>query len=64
MFATPKNLDKAVLFVSTDPLSCRSGLEAPIRTWQPQTGTYRGKTIYGYETDPSCLSEGADGHAK
>lgn len=55
-FPVPKSLHGAVLFVSTHPNACPSEPQAPAATWQPQTGNYRGKTIYAYRLDASCLA--------
>ena len=55
MFAAPKSLSAPVLFVSTRPSTCTAGQQVLARTWQPRSGNYRGRTIYAYQLDPSCL---------
>lgn len=55
MFPVPRDLTRAVLFVSTRPNVCNSGRQTLLTTWQPVTGNYHGKSIYAYRMDPSCL---------
>lgn len=56
MFAVPRGLNELVLFVSLRPFACAGGYALPVATWRPQTGAYRGKAIYAYKADPSCLT--------
>ena len=44
----------AVLFIATEPFACDGG--ELIRSWQPDSGYKRGRTLYAYRVPPRCLA--------
>ncbi len=45
-----------VLFVATEPLTCVDGTSEALKTWQPDFGYKRGRTLYAYRVSPHCLA--------
>ncbi|MCV3765460.1 ArnT family glycosyltransferase [Rhizobium sp. TRM95796] len=43
------------LFLTRKPLDCAAATPKLLVSWTPETGYYRGRTIYAYETQAGCL---------
>jgi 4-amino-4-deoxy-L-arabinose transferase-like glycosyltransferase len=56
MFPLPATTTEDVLFVATEPFECKVGAIDAIKTWQPDFGFMRGKTLYAYRVAPACMA--------
>lgn len=56
-YARSMDFDMAerVLFVTRKPFACEVAQPTLLATWTPETGYYRGRTIYAYQTQAECL---------
>lgn len=55
-FPLPANTGGNVLYVSTSPFECAAGADEMVKTWKPEFGYMRGKTLYAYRVTPTCLA--------
>ncbi len=54
-FALPADSSGPVLFLTTNPLNCAAETPEMLKSWTPENGNYRGKTIYAYKVGAGCL---------
>lgn len=55
-FSLPSNTTADVLYVDDGPLDCTAGRSELIKSWSPEFGYKKGKTIYAYRVSPACLT--------
>ncbi len=56
MFPLPAGTTENVLYIATSPFACSNGTAEAIRSWAPDFGYMRGRTLYAYRLSPSCLA--------
>jgi lipid A galacturonosyltransferase RgtD len=56
-FALPADSSGPVLFMTVDPLTCAGEAPEMLKSWTPENGNYRDKTIYAYKADAACLKQ-------
>jgi 4-amino-4-deoxy-L-arabinose transferase-like glycosyltransferase len=55
-FPLPTATAGNILYISTEPFTCTSGAAEMVKTWKPEFGYMRGKTLYAYRMTPTCLA--------
>ncbi|NKJ05217.1 glycosyltransferase family 39 protein [Rhizobium sp. SG741] len=55
-FSLPATVTGSVLYVSDDPFDCVGGQAELVKSWSPDLGDMKGKTLYAYRVPASCLS--------
>jgi lipid A galacturonosyltransferase RgtD len=55
-FPLPADSSGNILYISTSPFECAGGADEMLKTWRPDFGYMRGKTLYAYRMTPTCLA--------
>ncbi|MDE1992965.1 MAG: glycosyltransferase family 39 protein [Rhizobiaceae bacterium] len=55
-FSLPADTTGDVLYVATGSFDCTAGKSELIKSWSPDFGNMKGKTLYAYRLQPSCLT--------
>ncbi|AYG58071.1 ArnT family glycosyltransferase [Rhizobium jaguaris] len=55
-FSLPSNATGQVLYVDDEPFDCTAGRSELIKSWSPDFGNMKGRTLYAYRLSASCIA--------